>query len=103
MENKRINHLSLKLKRAIFFIVVIVFTSLLGLLIFPLILIGIAIATLLTFWVVAKRRHPPKGTIEILPPESPPVQSTSDIELEVTIEKMQHKIKRQKVKPEDKH
>jgi hypothetical protein len=66
----------------------------------PFALLFVLIAILFSCFVIVRSRRPPKGTIEILPPEEEPdVKSTSDVDLEITVESLQQKGKGSPLEP----
>jgi Na+-transporting methylmalonyl-CoA/oxaloacetate decarboxylase gamma subunit len=89
---RNINTTKIILKAAITLIVAVVLVVFL----LPFLLFFVVLAVLAAVVYSAANRSPapkPKGTVEILPPEDPVkppfVKSTSDVDLEITIEKVQ--------------
>lgn len=99
------------IKQLLAFALGLVITFLLFLFLLPFVLLLVLIIFLSSLVVFLRKRsslksHPkprPKGTIEILPAEKTDIKSTSDIELEIRVEKIQKSGKGTSSEPDKPH
>lgn len=91
-----------KINRLILLVLAFALSLALSILLFPIVILLVVVIGILTCITIYRRRRfpqePPKkkGTVEILPAEKnfkKPVRSTTDTELEITIETLQQKSK----------
>jgi hypothetical protein len=86
-----LKHISRGLKQIIFSILALLLAFFLSLLLLPFVLVLLLSLMIFTWILIARQRRPAKGEVEILPAEKSSVKSTSDTELEITIESLQRK------------
>lgn len=87
-----LKHFSRHLKRVLFFSLAVLLALVIAVVLLPFILVFTILLTLFTSILIARRRRPrKKGEIEILPAEKSDFKSTSDVDLEITIDALQRK------------
>lgn len=87
------------LKQQLIFVLALLSALFFSILLLPVLLVAILLFLIFTYWRIYRARHSekplPKGTIEILPKEEEPTKplSTSNEELEISIDALQKKAK----------
>lgn len=87
---------TLNAKNRLLLLIVFIVALFLSIVLLPIFLLLMLFFAVASFFIVRKKKPLPKGTVELLPAEKPrvrdpKVKSTSDAELEITIEALQRK------------